>query len=246
MSVRRWAPRLGEHNEEIIGSNGRARRRSLQCEADKRRPREAAAVRGLKVADSRGIAGPQATKYLADHGATVVRVETENPPCRLRTMGPYKDTVPGTNRSHAFGEFNTSKLGITLDLKNPSGIDVAKRLIEWCDVYVENFTPGTVDGLGIGYEVARQLNPSVIMASSCLMGQTGPAPALRASATTLRRSQASSRLRAGRTSLPRGPGPPIPTSWRRVSSWPPSWAPWSTGVAQGRASISISARWSRR
>jgi crotonobetainyl-CoA:carnitine CoA-transferase CaiB-like acyl-CoA transferase len=123
------------------------------------------------------MAGPVATKYLADHGATVVRVETASPPCRLRAAGPYKDGVPGANRSQFFGDFNTSKLSISLNLKNPQGLAVVRRLIAWADVCVENFAAGTAAGLGIGYEAAREINPSIIYASSCLMGQTGPAAA---------------------------------------------------------------------
>ena len=119
--------------------------------------------------------GPTTTKYLADHGATVVRVETANPMDILRVIGPFKDNVVGPNRSQFFGDFNTSKLGLTLDLKSPAGVAVAHRLIAWADLYVESFTPGTVDSLGIGYEKARELNPSIVMASTCLMGQTGPA-----------------------------------------------------------------------
>ena len=131
---------------------------------------------GIKVADLSWIwVGPTTTRYLADHGATVVKVETEAPLDRVRTMGPFKDNVPGGNRSHAFGDFNTSKLSLSLDLKNPAGLAVARRLIAWADVYVESFTPGTVEDLGIGYEAARGINPSIIMASTCLMGQTGPA-----------------------------------------------------------------------
>jgi crotonobetainyl-CoA:carnitine CoA-transferase CaiB-like acyl-CoA transferase len=133
---------------------------------------------GIKIADFSWLwVGPTTAKYLADHGATVVRVETENPPDRARAMGPYKDGVPGTNRSHAFGDFNTSKLSLSLNLKNPAAVDVARRLIAWADVYIESFTPGTVDDLGIGHETARSLNPSLIMASTCLMGQSGPAAA---------------------------------------------------------------------
>jgi benzylsuccinate CoA-transferase BbsF subunit len=86
--------------------------------------------------------------------------------------------VAGANRSQFFGDFNASKLGLSLDLKNPAGVEVAQRLIAWADVYIESFTPGTVDDLGIGYQTARSLNPSVIMASTCLMGQSGPAARL--------------------------------------------------------------------
>jgi benzylsuccinate CoA-transferase BbsF subunit len=133
---------------------------------------------GIKVADFSWLwVGPTTAKYLADHGATVVRVETENPPDRVRAMGPYKDGAPGTNRSHAFSDFNTSKLSLSLNLKNSAAVDVARRLIAWADVYIESFTPGTVDDLGIGHETARSLNPSIIMASTCLMGQSGPAAA---------------------------------------------------------------------
>ena len=131
---------------------------------------------GIKVADFSWVGvGPISTKYLADHGATVVRVETTTPLDILRVAGPFKDGMPGPDRSQFYADFNTSKYGITLDLKNPAGVEVAHRLIAWADVVAESFTPGTVDSLGIGYETARSLNPSIIMASTCLMGQTGPA-----------------------------------------------------------------------
>ena len=129
---------------------------------------------GIKVADFSWVGvGPITTKYFADHGATTVRVETAAPMDLLRFTGPFKDNVLDPDRSHFFGDLNTSKFGITLDLKSPAGVDLAHRLLAWADVYVENFTPGTVDRLGIGYEKVRALNPSIIMASTCLMGQTG-------------------------------------------------------------------------
>ena len=131
---------------------------------------------GLKVADFSWVGvGPITAKYLADHGATVVRLETEGRPDILRTAGPFKDNVPGPDRSHFFGDLNASKLGITVDLKNPAGVAVAHRLLAWADLYIESFTPGTMASLGLGYETAHTLNPSIIMLSTCLMGQTGPA-----------------------------------------------------------------------
>ena len=133
---------------------------------------------GLKVADfSWVLVGPTTAKYLADHGATVVRVEAAAPVDILRTAGPFKDGVPGADRTQFFGDINTSKLGISLDLKNPAGLEIAKRLISWADVVIESFRPGIVDSLGIGYEANREINPSVVMASTCLMGQTGGAAA---------------------------------------------------------------------
>ena len=131
---------------------------------------------GLKIADFSWVAvGPTTVKYLADHGATVVRVEANNPLDILRIAGPFKDNIPGPDRTQFFAEYNTSKLGLTLDLKNAAGVAVALRLIEWADLYLESFTPGTVDKLGIGYAAARVVNPSIIMASTCLLGQTGSA-----------------------------------------------------------------------
>ncbi|GIW13478.1 MAG: putative CoA-transferase [Tepidiforma sp.] len=131
---------------------------------------------GLKVADFSWIGvGPITAKYLADHGAEVIRVETANPPDRLRVAGPFKDGGFGPNRSQFFGAFNTSKRSIALNLKSEEGREVARRLIAWADVVIESFTPGTMADLGLGYEAARELNPDIIYVSTCLMGQTGPA-----------------------------------------------------------------------
>jgi len=133
---------------------------------------------GVKIADFSWVwVGPTSTKYLADHGATVVRVETLSRPDILRTIGPFKDGEVAPNRTHAYNDFNTSKLGLTLNLKTPEGVEIAKRLISWADVYVESFTPGTMAGFGIDYETIREINPEIIMVSTCLMGQTGPASA---------------------------------------------------------------------
>ena len=172
---KRDAPSVNEHGEEI--------RTELALRSPARQPVDAAGgelpFAGLKVADFSWIGvGPMTARYLADHGATVVRVESESRPDNLRGVGPYKDGVPGWNRSHFFGNMNSSKLGLALDLKQPLAVEAAKRLIAWADVYVESFTPGVVDQLGIGYEVARGLNPGIVMLSTCLMGQDGPAASM--------------------------------------------------------------------
>ncbi len=134
---------------------------------------------GLRVADFSWVGvGPLTAKYLADHGATTVRVETSQPPDILRVNGPFAGGEFGVNRSHFFGMFNSSKLSIALNLKHPAGKEVARRLIGWADVYLESFTPGTMAGLGLDYAAARAINPRIIMVSTCLMGQTGPAASL--------------------------------------------------------------------
>ena len=134
---------------------------------------------GIKVADFAWVGvGPISAKYLADHGATVVRVESENRPDVLRGGTPFKDAIPGWNRSQFFGDFNTSKLGLALDLKLPEAHAIAKRLIAWSDVMIESFAPGAMARMGLDYEHVRDLNPGIIMVSTCLMGQTGPARAM--------------------------------------------------------------------
>jgi len=133
----------------------------------------------VKVADFSWIGvGPITAKALADHGATVVHVESDQPADRLRLVGPFMDDVPGINRCQFFGSFNTSKLSLQLNLKHPTGNDVARRLLAWCDVALDSFTAGTMATLGLGYEVARELNPTIIMATTCLLGQYGPAAQL--------------------------------------------------------------------
>ena len=174
LTVRRPAPRAGEHNAEVIDVARTAAQVPPPVPGSPRLP-----FAGLKIADFSWIgASPITTKYFADHGATTVRVETTNPPDRLRGAGPHKDGIPGVNRSQFYASFNTSKKGMVLNLKDPAAREVAKKLLAWCDVAFESFTPGTMTDLGIDYAVAKELNPGIIMVSSCLMGQTGPAAKL--------------------------------------------------------------------
>ncbi|MGI9615472.1 MAG: CoA transferase [Acidimicrobiales bacterium] len=131
---------------------------------------------GLKVVDFSWIGvGPITAKCLADHGATVVRVESENRIDGLRHQPPYHGATPGIDRSNFFGTFNTSKLSLSVDLKTPGGIDVARQLGVWADVVIESFTPGTIDRLGLGYDDLRTDNPSLVMISTSMLGKGSPA-----------------------------------------------------------------------
>lgn len=171
MTTQRSAPKLGEHTTEVLGELEAKPRVRARVDVT---PRDLPFA-GLKVADFSWVGvGPISGKYLADHGADVVRVESQGRADALRTAGPFMDGKPGWNRSHFYGEFNTSKRGLGLDLKHTRARGVTDRLIEWADVILESFTPGAVDRVGIGYEAARAANPSVVMVSTCLMGQTGP------------------------------------------------------------------------
>jgi crotonobetainyl-CoA:carnitine CoA-transferase CaiB-like acyl-CoA transferase len=134
------------------------------------------ALDGVKIVEFGGYAaGPHVGKMLANFGATVVHVESMSRPDGFRMQyPPYKDGKPGINSGGCFTYFNDSKYGVTVDLKNPEGIRLAKRLADWGDIVIENMRPGVIARLGLGYDELRQSNPDLIMLSTCNMGQTGP------------------------------------------------------------------------
>ncbi len=134
------------------------------------------ALEGIRVVEFAVFAaGPTVGKHLAEHGATVIHVESRTRPDGFRVhYPPYKDNVPGLNRTGTFALFNDSKLGVTLNLKSPRGVEVAKQLAAWADVLIENFVPGVMERLGLSYGTLREINPSLVYLSSCNMGQTGP------------------------------------------------------------------------
>lgn len=133
------------------------------------------ALEGIRVADfSWSVAGPMITKHLADHGAEVIRIESVSRPCVLRTTAPYKDDIPGVDRSQLFANYNNNKYGVTLDLNHPRGIEVAKRFVAWADIICESFTPGVMKRWGLDYDELRKIKPDIIMLSTCSNGQSGP------------------------------------------------------------------------
>ena len=130
---------------------------------------------GLKVVDFTWAAvGPQVGRELAEHGATVIRVESHRRPCPLRTMPPFKDGVSGINRSAFHTEYNTNKYSISLDLTSPKASEVVNRLVVWADIISDSMTPGTMAKLGLDYESCRKINPAVIYFSTTQQGQYGP------------------------------------------------------------------------
>ncbi|MEM7080140.1 MAG: CoA transferase [Pseudomonadota bacterium] len=172
LGIKHPAPGLDQHGATI-------RAELEQPAAPKEHPEpsgDSLPFAGLKVTDFAWVGvGPISSKYLADHGADVVRIESESRPDVLRAGGPFKDNEPGINRSQFYGDFNTSKKSIALDMKSPDAIALAKKLIVESDVMIESFAPGAIGRMGLGYEEVRKLNPGLIMISTCLMGQTGPA-----------------------------------------------------------------------
>lgn len=134
------------------------------------------ALAGVKVVEFGAYAaGPHVGKLLGNFGALVAHVESFKRPDGFRLQyPPYKDGVVGFNRSGCFSLFNDSKYGVTVDVKNPAGLEIARRLMDWGDVVIENMRPGVMDRVGLGYEAARKTNPGLVMLSTCNMGQSGP------------------------------------------------------------------------
>lgn len=129
----------------------------------------------IKIADfGWAMALPATTKYLADHGAQVIRIESNQRVDPCRTSGPFKDNITGVNRTPHFAVMNNNKYGMTLNLKHTSGLEIVKRIVAWADIVAEGFTPGTMARLGLGYEQLQVIKPDIIMISTCNLGQTGP------------------------------------------------------------------------
>ncbi len=131
-------------------------------------------LQGIRVLDfTRAALGPVCTKYLADFGAEVLKVESTDAPDVARGMLPYRDAVSGINRSCSYAWFHTSKRSISLNLKTAKGKEIAKKLVSLCDIVAENFTPGSMKRLGLTYEELKKVNPKIIMISLSALGQTG-------------------------------------------------------------------------
>ena len=128
------------------------------------------ALSDIKVLDlTRVLAGPYATMVLADLGAEIIKIEQPEKGDDSRAYGPYKN-----GESAYFMSLNRNKESITLNLKAPEGKEILKELVKQVDILVENFRPGTMEKLGLGYDVLKEINPCLIYASSTGYGQTGP------------------------------------------------------------------------
>lgn len=131
-------------------------------------------LEGVVVVDlSQNVAGPYATKLLADYGADVVKVEplSGDP---SRRLGPFPDDIPHPERSGVFLFLNTSKRSVTVDIETPSGRRIVRELAKRADILVESFAPGTMERLGLGYEQLAALNPALVVSSITPFGQHGP------------------------------------------------------------------------
>jgi benzylsuccinate CoA-transferase BbsF subunit len=161
---------LGEHKQEIFGESRQPVRFIPGPEGN-----SVPALQGLKVLDFTWIyAGPASTRYLADYGATVIRIESAKKIDATRTVGPFKDGHAGIERSAIYCNLNLGKYGLSLNLSAPGAREVAMRMVNWADVVIENFSPKAMRAWGMDYHSLRKIKPDLIMLSTCLNGQTGP------------------------------------------------------------------------
>ena len=143
-------------------------------------------LEGVKVIDfTHYFAGPYCTKLLATLGADVIKIERPGSGDPVRSLPPFANhRLPGESGAW-FLYLNTSKKSITLDLKSEKGREIALKLIEGADIVVENFAPGVMERLGLGYDNLAQVNPTLVMTSISNYGQTGPYRAWKASEINL-------------------------------------------------------------
>jgi crotonobetainyl-CoA:carnitine CoA-transferase CaiB-like acyl-CoA transferase len=174
-AFRRPAPRLGEHNAQVVAKTVRGIE-----PGPGRSPGPASRVRehalaGVRVLDLCWVvAGPAVGRVLADYGAEVVRIESSTRLDTARLIGPFHGGTQTPESSILYGDVNAGKLGLSLNLKLEPARDVVRDLVRRSDVVLDSFSPGVMESWGLGYEQLRALNESVIALSTSLMGQTGP------------------------------------------------------------------------
>lgn len=164
------APKLDEHREHIINKINGLEPISYPAQQTDDLP-----LAGVKVLDFMwALAGPGATRILADFGAEVIRIESSSKLDVCRTIRPFIDGDELPDKSAIFHSTNAGKRMLTLDLTTDEGKDVVRDLVAWADVVTESFSPRAMKTFGLDYESLRRINPEIIMLSTCLMGQTGP------------------------------------------------------------------------
>ena len=145
-------------------------------------------MQGIRVADFSWFgAGPYVTRLFAIYGAEVIRIESNAKIDGMRWQAPRKPDVTQTyNISGMFNNFNPGKLGITLKLNVPKGIEIAKKLISISDVVLDNFNPGMMESWGLTYEELVKIKPDIIVTTMPVMGITGSYKLWRGFGTSIR------------------------------------------------------------
>lgn len=124
----------------------------------------------VRVLDlTRVLAGPYCGMLLADMGAEVIKVEVPKTGDDSRAFGPYQN-----GESVYYMNFNRGKIGSTLNLKSPEGKELFKEMVKKSDILIENYRPGTMEKLGLGYDVLKEINPRLVYGAVSGFGHTGP------------------------------------------------------------------------
>jgi len=136
---------------------------------------------GIRVADfTQVILGPHMCEWLAVMGAEVIKIESMARVDTSRRANPYVNgkfdpkRAENPNIGTAFAVLNLSKKSCTLNLKQPKAVELAKRIISMSDIVVDNYSPGVMDRMGLGYSVLREIKPDIIMLSASAVGSEGP------------------------------------------------------------------------
>jgi benzylsuccinate CoA-transferase BbsF subunit len=131
-------------------------------------------LEGIRIVDfGQIVAVPYASRMLAWLGAEVILVESEER-VTLRILPPFVDGVPGADRSGGFISLNNNKLSCTININKKEGVELVHRLISVSDIFVENYTVGTLDKFGFSYEDVRKTRPDIVYLSLTAFGRTGP------------------------------------------------------------------------
>jgi crotonobetainyl-CoA:carnitine CoA-transferase CaiB-like acyl-CoA transferase len=172
----RRAPSFGEHTVEIDAERDRGVDRKTATKTDDIAALpHALPLSGVRVLDlSWVLAGPLCGQVLTRFGADVIKVESERIADTARVSPPFADGVKGQEQSGYHAALANGKRTLTVDFSKPAGLQVIKDLVRVSDVVLENFSPGTMERVGLGYDVLRSLRKDIILVSVSGLGQTGP------------------------------------------------------------------------
>lgn len=181
--LERPAPRLGEDNTQLLPQGAPAATRpgrrlsssGPQAQASSHVESRNGPLSGIRVLDFSWVwQGPFCTLQLSHLGAEVIRIESAKKPEINRLIPPFAEAKAGVNRAGSFNQWNQGKRSLLLNLSNSKALEIARSLVPHCDLVVENFAPGVIGRMGLGYERLRELKPDIIMLSLSGYGQTGP------------------------------------------------------------------------
>jgi benzylsuccinate CoA-transferase BbsF subunit len=141
---------------------------------------------GYRVVDFGWVwAGAVPGHILADMGAEVIKIESRKRLDYMRKGRPIIGTKKDPEQNPMFHNVNRNKLSLTIDMKHPKGISLLEKLIAKSDVVIENYSPGVLDKLGLGYENIKKVNEKIVMIAMSAAGQYGPLKDIRTYATMI-------------------------------------------------------------